>query len=147
MSWEDPAGTFRANVDGTLNLLEAVRAAKLSSTIVVAGSSSIYRPRTDGKPFREEDPAGPSSPYAVSKLTEEDLAKVYGAKHSMRILAVRPFFLIGPRKRGDVCSDFARGIVAVERGEADALATGNTNVVRDFLDVRDGVRALTTVAG
>ncbi len=146
VSWEDPDGTFRANVDGTVNLLEAVRAAKLNPILVVAGSSSIYRPRTDGAPLREDAPAGPSSPYAVSKLAEEHIARVYGSKYAMRVIVVRPFFLIGPRKKGDVCSDLARGIVAIERGTAGTLSIGNTKVVRDFLDVRDGVEALALVA-
>ncbi|MFH0907554.1 MAG: GDP-mannose 4,6-dehydratase [bacterium] len=146
VSWADPAGTFRANVDGTVNLLEAVRAAGITPSIIVAGSSSIYRQRPDGSPIREDDPAGPLSPYAVSKLAEEHLARVYAQKYGMRVTAVRPFFLIGPRKSGDVCSDFARGIVAVERGRAPDLPVGNTRVVRDFLDVRDGVRALVLVA-
>lgn len=146
VSWADPAGTFRANIDGTVNLLEAVRAAGLAPSIIVAGSSSIYRQRADGLPIREDDPAGPLSPYAVSKLAEEHLSRVYAQKYRMRVMAVRPFFLIGPRKRGDVCSDFARGIVAVEKGRAPDLPVGNTRVVRDFLDVRDGVRAMVLIA-
>ena len=52
------------------------------------------------------------------------------------------FFAIGPRKTGDVCSDFARGVVAVERGEQTSLKVGNLQAVRDLLDVEDAVRAL-----
>jgi GDP-4-dehydro-6-deoxy-D-mannose reductase len=43
---------------------------------------------------------------------------------------------------GDVCSDFARGVVAVEKGEQPSLKVGNLEAVRDFLDVEDAVRAL-----
>jgi len=146
VSWENPGATFRANIDGTVNLLEAVRAAGIKPSIIVAGSSSIYKQRPDGSPIREDGPVGPLSPYAVSKLAEEQLARVYAQKYGMRVIAVRPFFLIGPRKSGDVCSDFARGIVAVEKGRAPDLPVGNVRVVRDFLDVRDGVRALVLVA-
>jgi GDP-4-dehydro-6-deoxy-D-mannose reductase len=47
---------------------------------------------------------------------------------------------------GDVSSDFARAIVAIERGDQDVLKVGNLEAVRDFLDVKDGVRALWLLA-
>jgi GDP-4-dehydro-6-deoxy-D-mannose reductase len=59
----------------------------------------------------------------------------------MRIVRVRPFFIIGPRKVGDVCSDFARGVVAIERGLAKKLKVGNLEMVRDFLDIQDALTA------
>ena len=43
-------------------------------------------------------------------------------------------------------SDFARGIVAIERGRQEDLPVGNLDVVRDLLDVRDGVEALWLLA-
>jgi len=64
----------------------------------------------------------------------------------MRILRVRPFFIIGPRKTGDVSSDFARGVVAIERGLAKKLRVGNLDAVRDFLDVQDAIRAIYLIA-
>jgi GDP-4-dehydro-6-deoxy-D-mannose reductase len=59
----------------------------------------------------------------------------------MRIVRVRPFFIIGPRKTGDVSSDVARRVVAIEHGLAKELKVGNLDSVRDFLDVRDAVKA------
>src|SRR5262249_41055274 len=59
------------------------------------------------------------------------------------IVHFRPFFLIGPRKVGDVSSDFARQIASIEQGlSANTLKVGGLNGIRDFLDVRDGVSAL-----
>ena len=60
----------------------------------------------------------------------------------MDILFVRPFFLIGPRKEGDVCSEFAKSIVTIEQGIKSSIGVGNLEIIRDFLDVRDGVEAL-----
>lgn len=65
--------------------------------------------------------------------------------HGLRVLRVRPFSIIGPRKTRDACSDFARGIVAVECGDAPSLTVGNLQAVRDFLDVEDAVRVFTAI--
>jgi GDP-4-dehydro-6-deoxy-D-mannose reductase len=145
-SWEKPAMTCDVNITGTLNLFDALRKIEINPVVVTACSSGEYAVSRDGRPIREDDAMDPGSPYAVSKLVVDHLVRVYAARYALRLIAVRPFFLVGPRKRGDVCSDFARGIVAVERGTADVLRVGNLDAVRDIMDVRDGVRAFTTVA-
>lgn len=146
VSWEEPTRTYDVNVCGTLALFDAVRALDYAPTILLACSSGEYAVSTDGRPIAEDGLMGPSTPYAISKLVIDHLARNYAQRYDMRIIAVRPFFLVGPRKKGDVCSDFARGIVAIENGEQNMLLTGNLDVVRDFLDVRDGVRAFWTIA-
>lgn len=143
-SWDEPAATFRANIGGTVNLLEALRRAAPAARAIVAGSSSEYAP-ADG-PIAEDAPMRPASPYAVSKLATDQVARLCAERYGMAILRVRPFFLLGPGKTGDVSSDLARGIVAVEQGRAPDLAVGNLDAVRDFLDCRDGVAAFVSVA-
>ena len=76
----------------------------------------------------------------------EQLAKIFHDARGLKVICVRPFFIIGPRKEGDVSSDFARGIVRIERGKANELRVGNLTNVRDFLDVRDAVSALWQIA-
>jgi len=139
VSWSSPAETIRVNVEGTLNVLDAVRDAEINPAIVVVCSSSEYAQSKDGRPIKETDAKQPLSPYAVSKLAADHCAQVYALRYRMNILRVRPFFLIGPRKTGDVCSDLARRVVAVERGEAADVPVGRLDIVRDFLDVGDGV--------
>jgi len=141
-SWEDPEQTFRANVFGTLHILDAVLNAKISPTIEVVCSSSEYAVARDGNPIGEDSLLEPSSPYALSKLAQDYLASLYARAYGMNIIRLRPFAIIGPRKIGDMCSDFARGIVAIERGEQEFLNVGNLDAVRDFLDVRDAVAGL-----
>lgn len=146
-SWREPGLTFQVNLLGTLHLLEAVRKARPGATLVVAGSSAEYGlvPQ-DELPIREERLLLPSTPYGVSKVAADLLARLYARVHGLRVIRVRPFFVTGPRKQGDVCSDFARGIVAVERREQPCLRVGNLEPVRDFLDVRDAARALWLLA-
>lgn len=146
LSWEHPADTFRVNVDGTLNVLDAVRSLAQPPKVIVACSSSEYAPSPDGQPITEQAPMVPSSPYAVSKLAADHLARLYGERHGIAVVRMYPFFLIGPGKTGDVCSDIARGVVAVERGQCHQLSVGNLGAIRDFLDIRDGVVACRLLA-
>lgn len=146
LSWTNPAETFRVNVEGTLNLLEAVRLAKIDPAIVAVCSSSEYALRRDGQPIKETDPMQPLSPYGVSKLAMDHCSRLYAVRYNLNILRVRPFFLIGPSKVGDVCSDLARRVVAVERGEASDVPVGQLDIVRDFLDIRDGIEAMELIA-
>lgn len=146
VSWEDPAGTCRVNVVGTVNVLEAVRKAVPGARVLTVCSSAEYAARSTSDPIGEGVQLDPSSPYGISKLAEDHLARVYGDRYGASIVRVRPFYLIGPRKTGDVSSDFARGIVAAERGENDHVSVGNLDVVRDLLDVRDGAAAFRLLA-
>lgn len=145
-SWSEPHRTFEVNVQGTVRLLEAVRVAAPEARVVVVTSSAVYAPRSSAEPIREDCQLDPVTPYGISKLAQDHVARVYGEHYGLRIIRARPFYLIGPRKAGDVSSDFARGIVAVERGLAQELPVGALDVVRDFLDVRDGVDALIALA-
>lgn len=146
-SWQEPEATFHVNVLGTLNLLGAVRAAGADPVLIVAGSSAEYGPSEPEEiPIKEDTPLRPASPYGVSKVATTLLALLYRRAFGMRVVVARPFFVIGPRKSGDVCSDFARGVVAVEKGKQPSLSVGNLEAVRDLLDVEDAVRALWLLA-
>jgi GDP-4-dehydro-6-deoxy-D-mannose reductase len=145
-SWSDPIATMHANVDGTLNLLEAMKDAKNNPRLLFAGTSAQYASSKDGSPIREDAPLDPSSPYAVSKIAAEDCCRLYARAFGLDVICFRPFLWIGPRKTGDVASDVARRIVAIERGAPPVMGIGRTDVVRDFLDIRDGINALLLLA-
>lgn len=145
-SWKEPALTFRVNLIGSLRLFDAVLRQTRPPLVIAASSSSVYAPCRGNIPLNEEMPLQPGSIYAASKMAMEQLAAIYVNAKAMKIICVRPFFVIGPRKQGDVCSDFARGIARIERGEADELAVGSLANVRDFLDVQDAVSALWQIA-
>ncbi len=146
ISWQRPGPTLQVNVLGTIHLLEACRKHAPNAVFVSIGSSSEYASNPRNTPVCEDAPRSPSTPYALSKWCADECARLYHKQFNMNIVRARPFFVIGPRKTGDVCSDFARGTVAMERGEASCISVGNLDVVRDFLDIRDAVRALETIA-
>jgi UDP-glucose 4-epimerase len=93
----DPVGSYRANVEGTFNMLEAARATGNPLPFVFASSSSVYGGNTT-LPKREDLAAAPLSPYAAAKLSGEQLLLSY--KHSFGLLAMplRFFNVFGPRQ-------------------------------------------------
>jgi GDP-4-dehydro-6-deoxy-D-mannose reductase len=146
-SWEDPHLTLKTNILGTLNLLEGVRKAGLDPLVEIVGSSSVYGPRSmDELPLKEETDFRPTSFYAVSKVGEEMLGYLYAKVYGMKVIRVRPFNMTGPRKTGDACSDFTKGLVEIEKGLKHYLEVGNLETVRDFTDGRDAVKALWIIA-
>src|SRR3989338_6901503 len=141
-SWKDPDHTFQVNVMGSIHLLDAIVKAKIKPTILVACSSAEYKSTGSGKPIREENPLEPASPYGISKLAQDHLAQLYFNRYGLKIIRMRPFLVIGPGKKQDVCSHFAQGITAIERGDQKVLKVGNLKAIRDFLDVHDATVAM-----
>ena len=146
-SWRGPAKTFTINTLGTISLLEGVRKAAIDPFILITGSSDEYKGNSaNGAPLKETDELGPNSPYGVSKLAADMLGYAYWKNYGLKVVRVRPFAIIGPRKTGDACSDFARGISEIEAGKREYLSVGNLEATRDFLDVRDAVSAMWLLA-
>ncbi|MDO8613205.1 MAG: GDP-mannose 4,6-dehydratase [Dehalococcoidia bacterium] len=146
-SWRQPEPTFRVNVFGTLYLLQAMLAVCPDATLVAVTSSAVYGASDRGDtPIKEHSPLRPSSPYGVSKAAADMLAELFWRTYGLRVIRARPFFISGPRKLGDVCSDFCRGVVETENQQRPSLAVGNLEAVRDFLHVRDAVEALLLLA-
>lgn len=143
-SWDAPILTMRANVEGTLNLLEAARRHVPQARIHIAGTSAEYgMVRPDEVPIREDRALRPTSPYGVSKVAAELSGLQYHASYGMHILVTRSFNHVGPRQ-GDRCSiqTFCRQMALVEFGRQDALYVGNLEPRRDFTHTSDVARAL-----
>lgn len=143
-SFNAPVDTLDCNVNGTCNLLEAVRILKLDPVIHICSSSEVYgQVLPDEVPIHENCPLRPVSPYAVSKVGEDMLGYMYWQAYKIRTLRTRMFTHSGPR-RGEVFVDsfFALQIARIECGlQEPVLRVGNLDSVRTFADVRDTVRA------
>ncbi len=143
-SWEDPRGTFAANVDAQISLFEALRSLKLNPRILVVGSSEEYGlVKEEELPVKETNPLRPLSPYAVSKVAQDLLAFQYFQSYGLRTIRVRAFNHTGPgRPKHYAISNFAYQVALIERGRAPKkLRVGNLDVRRDYMDVRDMVDA------
>lgn len=148
ISWDKPQLTIEVNVNGTINLLEAIRKSDLKPRILIIGSSEEYGfiSPTD-LPVSERQPYAPGNPYAVSKIAQSYMSQVYANAFKMHIVITRSFNHIGPgQSPAFVVSDFAKRIAEIEYGRIEPiLKVGNLEAIRDFTDVRDIVVAYATL--
>jgi len=142
LSFTTPISVFNNNVNGTLNLLEALRILNQKPMIQFCGTSEVYgQVRPDEIPIKESQSIDPVNVYAISKLTQEKLVKSYYRSYDIPCVITRAFGYINPRRPDIFSSAFAKQIVDIERGKQDILYHGNLNSVRTLLDVRDIVEA------
>jgi len=142
-SWKDPIRSFKNNTNIFLNLLEIVHALQLQCRILSIGSSEEYGIVKDGDlPLRESMSLNPVSPYAVARVAQEQLSAIYAKGFSMDIVCTRSFNHIGPGQPDKfVVSSIGKQFAEIKRGLRETLYIGSTGIIRDFLDVRDVVRA------
>jgi UDP-glucuronate 4-epimerase len=125
----------RRNVLATQRVFEAAAAA--AARVVFASSSSVYG-EAERYPTPEDTPPRPLSPYGITKLTCEHLARAYGRSFGLDAVVLRYFNAYGPRQRPDMA--FPRVIGALAGGEPFALY-GDGGQSRSFTYVLDVVDA------
>ncbi len=147
-SWVRRKETMETNVMGTFHLLEAVKKFAAGARVLFISSADVYgempqREGDAGSRLSEDSPVRLINPYGLSKFKGELLCGFYGRIDGLDIVIARPFPHTGPGQSPDfVCSDWAKQVVRIERGEqAPVLKVGNLDVRRDFTDVRDVIRA------
>jgi UDP-glucose 4-epimerase len=129
------------NVLATQRLLEAALEAG-RPRIVYASSSSVYGDSA-ALPLREDGPCRPVSPYGVTKLAAEHLARLYHRNHGLATVSLRFFTVYGPRQRPDMA--FHRFLKAARDGQA-VTVYGDGTQTRDFTYVDDIVSAARAAA-
>lgn len=147
ISWEAYDITLRTNINGTVNLFEAVKELDLidNTKILVAGSSAEYGyVGKEPKALDENTDLRPISPYGVSKVTQELLSYQYSVSYGHQYVVPRLFIQIGPRHPEIISVQaFAKQIAAIKVLRCPpVINVGNLSTSRDFLDVRDGVAAM-----
>jgi nucleoside-diphosphate-sugar epimerase len=99
LSVKEPGPSHQCNVDGTFNLLEGARAARVQR-VIYAASSSAYGDQPI-LPSRESMRPMPISPYAVQKLTGEFYMSSYWQVYGLETVSLRYFNIFGPRQAAD----------------------------------------------
>ena len=136
--------TYNTNILGTDRLLYAVTQLKIKPIIHICSSSEVFgRVKKKDLPINENNSFHPASPYAISKIGTDFIARYYFEAFDLKVLTTRMFTHTGPR-RGDYFaeSSFAKQIASIELGyQKNVISVGNLNSLRTIADVRDAVRA------
>ena len=140
-SWSIPQTTMLVNVVGALNIMEAARKNEFKPRILFVGSSEEYV--ISDKPMNEGTLLNASNPYGISKVTQEQFAKLYREQYGLKIYCVRPFNHTGVGQRDSfVLPSFCKQVAEIEKsGKPGKIKVGNLKVKRDFSHVKDVVRA------
>jgi UDP-N-acetylglucosamine 4-epimerase len=139
-SINDPLTTNDININGTLNVFNAARAAGIKR-VVYAASSSTYGDHP-GLPKVEDKIGNPLSPYAVTKLVNEQYARVFGNLYGMEMIGLRYFNIFGPRQspKGPYAAVIPLFIQAFFADQAPRI-NGDGSFSRDFTYVANAVQA------
>jgi UDP-glucose 4-epimerase len=123
------------NIQATQRLLEACKGRNLR--LVYASSSSVYG-NCEHLPMNEDHPTAPISPYGVTKLAAEHLARLYWTNFGVPTVSLRYFTVYGPGQRPDMA--FHRLIKAALGGD-EFPVYGDGHQTRDFTFISDAVAA------
>ena len=143
-SWKMPQLTISVNVNGSLNILQAVGSCYDKDNmpkVMFIGSSEEYAPAS--APVSETSPLDSNSPYGISKMTQESFAALYGREFGIDVYLVRAFNHTGVGQADTfVLPSWCKQAAEIDKsGKPGVMNVGNLKVRRDFSDVRDIVRA------
>ena len=140
-SWQDTTLPLASNVLTTHYLLDALRRAGGACRVVIPGSATVYAASAGS--LHEDSALAPESPYALSKLAQEQLGGRAVAEDGVSAILIRAFNHTGSRQSpAFAVAGMARQIARVELGGVDpVIRVGNLDAQRDLTDVRDTVRA------
>lgn len=148
-SWEAPEKTVNVNIKGTINLLEQIRLVDKNPVVIVLGAGEEYGRVSYYKfPIVECEPLHPNNVYAASKACQTMMAQIYHKAYGLKVIIARVFNIIGPgQSERYAISNFCKQCAIAELKNDDfVIKTGNLNIERDFIDVRDFVRACLLLA-
>lgn len=137
----DPQAATRVNAVATARLLRAIGERGHHPRVLFVSTGEVYGAGHTG-PIEETAPLQPVSPYAASKVAAEAAVLELGARYGLPAVVARAFPHSGPgQTEAFVLPAFAARLRAAKAAGTRRISVGNLDVVRDFLDVRDVVRA------
>lgn len=141
-SWAAPVEAFRANAEGTLNVLLAAADHGVDRVLAVSSADVYGIVTAEELPLTEDSPLRPASPYAASKVAADYLGLQAWLGRHLPVIRVRAFNHLGPGQTDKfVAPALASRVARAEREGGEVLLVGDLSARRDFTDVRDVVRA------
>jgi len=144
-SIERPMDYHRANVEGTVAVLEAARAAGVGRFLYTASSSCYGIP--DVCPTPETAGPRPQYPYALTKLLGEQCALHWGQVYRLPVISLRLFNVYGPRSRTSGTYGAVFGVFLAQKLAGQPFTVvGDGTQSRDFTFVSDVADAFVSAA-
>jgi UDP-N-acetylglucosamine 4-epimerase len=139
-SLEDPVRTNESNITGFLNMLVATRDAQVRR-FVYAASSSTYGDHTE-LPKVEDRIGNPLSPYAVTKLVNEQYARVFARCYDFKTIGLRYFNIFGRRQdpNGAYAAVIPKWVAALIENK-EVFINGDGETSRDFCYIDNAIQA------
>ena len=147
-SYEAENTTYALNITGAWNVYNAVLKCAPKARVIPACSSAAYGAALTDEPVNEESPLKPMTPYGVTKAAMEMMGRQFFLNYHLEVILPRLFIHVGPNHPPlTAIQNFGRQLAAIKLGQQEAVIhVGNLSTSRDFIDVRDGVRALALLA-
>lgn len=140
-SIQKPIDYFNSNVNGTFNILNAIKNPKLKKFIYAASSSCYGIP--DNFPTNEDAEIKPQYPYALTKRIGEELVMHWAQVYKLPAICLRFFNVYGPRARTSGTYGAVFGVFLAQKLASKAYTVvGDGNQTRDFTYVDDVISSI-----
>ena len=148
-AWNNPNETVNVNIVGTINLLNVIKNLDYKPRLIIGGSGEEYgHLGFDHLPLSEDETPHPVNVFGATKACQTMFAKLYHKAYGIDVIVLRTFNETSTKQDDKwAISSFCHQFVKIERGEQlPVIHVGNTDIVRDFTNVKDLARAFDLVA-
>jgi len=133
----DPTAALKANVEGTVSVLESCRKHEVSK-VIFASSGAVYD-TIDETLLEDQTPVVPKDIYSISKACGEDLLKLYTERGHFRGITCRLFNAVGP---GETNAHLVPEILQQIKAGKEEIVLGNLQTYRSYIHVKDVAEAI-----
>ena len=137
LSFDDPFSYLSANINGTVNLVHAISDNCPKARLIAASTAEVYGWQKSEKPFREENPLNPASPYAVSKEAADRYIQMATRVYGLKGTILRPNNTYGRRRESNYFTEYLVSNMLDDK----TCYVGAPNSIRDYMFVDDHVNA------
>jgi len=139
-SIKNPSETFRVNVEGTKNVLDACEKNHVKK-LIVASSAAVYGEGFFGVKLTESSDTNPISPYGESKVRMEQEIRKFASKHNISCVILRFFNIYGIGQSNEYAGVITKFMERIAQGKSLKIF-GDGLQTRDFIVIDDVINSI-----